>query len=181
MTEQLPLMPGLRWMTNGTVDQLRTASDVTQVFRVASTSRPGAGNSGAPVLDNAAQVVSMWTRAETDNRAYCVHLYWACECAPRSPLPTVSPPASMRMPATCGPCRTLAPAVQLLIAPIGPAEGKGRAIVGRLSQQTETHPLYLATCRNLAVDLCVSLRSLDKRLRCYRAGHWPNTLGRDFA
>jgi S1-C subfamily serine protease len=64
--------PGMRWIAGGTVDQLRTASDGTHVFRVASTNRPGAGNSGAPVVDTVGRVVGMWTWAETDNRTYGV-------------------------------------------------------------------------------------------------------------
>jgi hypothetical protein len=64
--------PGARWIAGGRVEQLRTAPDGTHVFRVASTNRPGAGNSGAPVVDRVGRVVGMWTWAETDNRTYGV-------------------------------------------------------------------------------------------------------------
>lgn len=72
MAARLAPTPGVRWIAGGTVDQRRTASDGTHVFRVASANRPGAGNSGAPVVDTVGRVVGMWTWAETDNKTYGV-------------------------------------------------------------------------------------------------------------
>ncbi|HEV2281873.1 MAG TPA: serine protease [bacterium] len=70
--ERIPVRPGVRWTATGTVDWVGVAPDGTPIFRVASTNRPRAGNSGSPVLDADGRVVGMWTWNEDDNLAFGV-------------------------------------------------------------------------------------------------------------